>query len=155
MTLTIIFVGLLNVLLSACQTSQLSLENSQIQKLTSCPISLVEARKNLLQRGYSIQEHGEDYFSTDFKKSEFETVLGFVSGETVQEYYRRFVVFSFDKDSIDYRFQYQVYRLGEPVIRMANPSFTFDKLSQYQKIRGEVCGSLNPSFDESSKGADS
>jgi len=128
--------------LFACQTTQLVLENSQIRELTKCPISMEEARRNLLRRGYSIVVQGEDFFSTDFKKSEFETLVGFVTGEVLQEYYRRFVVFSFDKENIDYRFQYQVYRLGEPVVRLANPKFTFDRLPQYQKIRGEVCGSL-------------
>lgn len=148
MTLKICLLSLLTSILFACQSTQLILENSQIQELTKCSISMIQARRNLLRRGYSIAVQGEDFFSTDFKKSDFETQFGLITGETLKEYYRRFVVFSFNKESVDYRFQYKVYRIGEPVVRLANPSFTFDRLSHYQKIRGEVCGSLEPSVKQ-------
>ena len=144
MSAKVSLLGLLALAISSCQSTRLVLESSQIKELTKCPITLDEARMNLLRRGYSIIAHGDDFFSTDFKKSDFETVSGLITGETLKEYYRRFVVYSLDHESIDYRFQYQVYRLGEPVVRLANPRFTYDKLSKYQKIRGEVCGSLDP-----------
>ncbi|NRA44937.1 MAG: hypothetical protein HRU09_08285 [Oligoflexales bacterium] len=151
MIINISSLSFLAALLIACQSTHLVLETSQIRELTKCPITLEDARKNLLKRGYSIDSQGADYFSTDFRKSEFESLKGFITGETLQEYYRRFIVYSFDGESINYRFQYQVYRLGDPVIRLANPSFTFDKLAQYQKIRGEVCGSLEPRLKQSSE----
>jgi hypothetical protein len=138
------------LIISACNL-KLQLPPNQVDNLLKCNISLKQARLNLLNLGYSIQfEKNEAYFSTDYKKSDFETKVGWITKEPIILKYRMFVVQSISKDQIQFQYKYKIHNLINNIVKLENPPFYVDKLHDIQGIRSEVCGwTQTPHLDDS------
>ena len=115
------------------------LDKNLLDELLECPISLLEAKGNLLNLGYAIQFDTDSYFSTDYKKSDFESRVGYLTGETIKEYDRKFIVFAGD-NGVTFRYKYRVIHHGEKFTSYSNPLFFEEELDNIKKIQKEVCG---------------
>lgn len=126
--------------LSSCASFQ-NLTLSEIDTLTTCDISLTEAKQHLLTRGYGIISESEDQFTTDYRKSEFESWVTTFTKEPVVDTHRRMVVFSDGQNKVRFTFKYRRIEYPNKFARLGNPEFTVSEKEDYVEIQKEVCNS--------------
>ncbi|MDD9952037.1 MAG: hypothetical protein OXT67_10795 [Zetaproteobacteria bacterium] len=128
----------LGVLYTGCASLQ-DLTLTEIDQLTTCHISLSQAKRNLMAKGYGMISESEDQFTTDYRKSEFESWVTTLTQEPVVDTHRRMVVFSDGGNKVRFTFKYRRIEYPEKYARLGNPEFNAGEREDYRRIRREVC----------------
>jgi len=134
----------LTLLLSSCASmyKMTPMNKQEITKLTRCHTSLSRARKNLIGMGYEINKDKRDYFSTEFKKSEAESIKA-LAGNTLAEMHRKFIVQKFKKNSIKFKVIYKIVNFTSEGNMLGseetNAGYFNENKQIHVNIKQEVC----------------
>ena len=101
------------VLAGCASQTQTPLAENQIKDLTSCKITLNQARKNLLMNGYEVLNLTEDSFNTDFKMATDERITA-LAGNPLVDFRKKFIVLAQD-GKVQFKVRYQIIKYGTRV----------------------------------------
>lgn len=104
-----------------------------------CQITLAEAQKNLMAQGYAIEFSDDGFFSTDYKKSDFEGEKSWITGENVIDYHRKFIVWQKGDAKVAFLFKYRSVHLATGASTLKNPEARDLNTETLNRIRSEVC----------------